>query len=284
MKFHYRIVNVFTQGPDPFSGNPLAVFEDARGMDDATMQRLALQFNLSETTFLLPSEKADVRVRIFTPAYEMPFAGHPTLGSAQVAASLGQGVESLTLELQAGLIPVSRQGRRWRLRANAPKTRDPGLSAPALAELLGLRADDLAGAPLWVDTGNEQLIVPLRSEAAVRRVQVRSTLLESLECIHGNPKVYTFTELGGDVVLARFFFPKAKGQMVQEDPATGSACANLGGYYLATGSSSPLARTITQGELTGRPSTLYLEVDGAGAIFVAGEVIELGSGVIELPD
>ena len=80
----FRIVNVFTVGGDRFSGNPLCVFEDARGISDEQMQSLARQMNLSETTFLLPSEKADARVRIFTPASELPFAGHPTLGTAKV--------------------------------------------------------------------------------------------------------------------------------------------------------------------------------------------------------
>ena len=84
--YAYRIVNVFAE--TPLAGNPLAVFEDARGLDDATMQALALQFNLSETTFVLPSDAATRRVRIFTPAFEMPFAGHPTLGTAHVVRAI----------------------------------------------------------------------------------------------------------------------------------------------------------------------------------------------------
>src|SRR3981081_786924 len=100
--YAYRIVNVFTQGRAPLSGNPLCVFERAQTLDAASMQALALQFNLSETTFILPSERATARVRIFTPSYEMPFAGHPTLGTAHVCRALGLGANSLRLGLRAG--------------------------------------------------------------------------------------------------------------------------------------------------------------------------------------
>src|SRR6476660_3178411 len=100
MRYAFRIVNVFTVGDDRFSGNPLCVFEDARGLSDAQMQALARQMNLSETTFVLPGEGANggPRVRIFTPGFEMPFAGHPTLGTASVVAT----GESVTLSMIAG--------------------------------------------------------------------------------------------------------------------------------------------------------------------------------------
>src|SRR3954468_9845630 len=97
--YAYRIVNVFTRNGGALTGNPLCVFEDGRGLDDATLQALALQFNLSETTFILPSSKATARVRIFTPSYEMPFAGHPTLGTAHVVRAL-KGGDRLTLEMK----------------------------------------------------------------------------------------------------------------------------------------------------------------------------------------
>src|SRR5579859_6929273 len=109
----YRIVNVFTENQGTLTGNPLCVFESAADIGSEQMQALALQFNLSETTFILPSTRAAARIRIFTPAYEMPFAGHPTLGSAHVCRALNLGGDSLTLETQAGLIPVSARGDRW---------------------------------------------------------------------------------------------------------------------------------------------------------------------------
>ena len=106
--YAYRIVNVFAE--TPLAGNALAVFEDGRGLDTATLQALALQLNLSETTFVLPSAKATARVRIFTPTFEMPFAGHPTLGTAHVVRDLTGAGDAVTLEMHAGVIPVSAQG------------------------------------------------------------------------------------------------------------------------------------------------------------------------------
>src|SRR5580658_11029595 len=120
----FRIVNVFTAAQGPFTGNPLCVFENGAGLSTEEMQALARQFNLSETTFILPSSRADARVRIFTPTYEMPFAGHPTLGTAHVCRALGLGGDSLRLEMQAGLIEVTAQNDRWTLTANAPHWRE----------------------------------------------------------------------------------------------------------------------------------------------------------------
>src|SRR5882762_2429900 len=120
----FRIVNVFTENQGPFTGNPLCVFENGGGLSGEQMQSLARQFNLSETTFILPSERANARVRIFTPSYEMPFAGHPTLGTAHVCRALGLAGDTLTLEMQAGIIPVHATQRRWTLQANAPSWRE----------------------------------------------------------------------------------------------------------------------------------------------------------------
>jgi predicted PhzF superfamily epimerase YddE/YHI9 len=205
----FRIVNVFTQGESPLTGNPLCVFENGADFDDATMQALALQFNLSETTFILPSETADARLRIFTPTYEMPFAGHPTLGTAHVCRALGLGANSLRLELRAGVVP-SRDG-------------------------FGM-------AYVFAETGTGRT--------------------------------------GAGRTVARFFFPQ--GTAMLEDPATGSATANFGGWCLAMQQPLPLLYEISQGEMAGRPSTLYLEVASDRHIRVSGDVVDLGSGTVTL--
>jgi trans-2,3-dihydro-3-hydroxyanthranilate isomerase len=275
----YRIVNVFTQGSRALSGNPLCVFERGQSLDEATMQALALQFNLSETTFILPSDRASARVRIFTPRYEMPFAGHPTLGTAHVCRALGLGGERLTLEMRAGVIAVRALDDRWTLQANAPTWREVTESRALLAGMLGLAERDLAERPLWVNAGREQLIVPLASEAAVRRVNVQAGLLAELKSVDGQSMVYVFAPAGAGM-LARFFFPV--GNSVREDPATGSATANLGGWLLAMGRGLPCEFDLSQGEYTGRASQLRLQVDAERRIFVSGEVIEIGRGTIKL--
>jgi trans-2,3-dihydro-3-hydroxyanthranilate isomerase len=276
----FRLLNVFAQPGVPFTGNPLCVFEDARGFDAATMQALAQQFNLSETTFLLPSASANARVRIFTPRYEMPFAGHPTLGSAAVCRALGLGGDALKLELAAGIIPVIADEQRWTLTANAPSWRELTLPAAELAGLLGLEAQDLLERPLWVKSGREQLIVPLASAAAVQRVAPDPLLFERVRSEDGQAMAYVFAPLGDERYLARFFFPL--GRSVLEDPATGSATANLGGWWLAMARPLPAALCISQGEQVGRPSTLYLDVAADQTIRVSGEVVEIGRGTVDL--
>jgi trans-2,3-dihydro-3-hydroxyanthranilate isomerase len=273
----YRIVNVFTQGENPFSGNPLCVFEDGESLDPATMQALALQFNLSETTFILPSTRAHARVRIFTPRYEMPFAGHPTLGSAHVCRALGLGPDSLTLEMPAGVISVTGVNNRWTLQAKEPSWREVQEPPALLANMLGVDVHEIGMRPLWVNTGTEQLIVPLTSEAAVRRAKPRAEVLSRLASKDGSGMAYVFAAMG-ERLLARFFFQQ--GSAILEDPATGSATANLGGWCLALARPLPCSFEIFQGEYAGRPSTLHLRVDALRHVLVSGEVIELGRGQV----
>jgi PhzF family phenazine biosynthesis protein len=281
MKLSYRIVNVFTQGGGKLTGNPLCVFEDGRGLSDAQMQALALQFNLSETTFIFPAEgAANARVRIFTPTYEMPFAGHPTLGTAHVVRAL-QGIgDEVQLLLQVGIIPVSATGDLWQLRANVATSRPAKATSAVLAEGLGLKEADLAAPALWVNSGTEQLIVPLASEDAVRRASPDATALQAMTQEGPRAQAYVFAPLGNGRLLSRFFF--CKGRSVVEDPATGSATANLGGWYLANGVALPTTQMISQGEFVGRPSSLRLHIDEERNVFVAGEVIELGRGYVEV--
>jgi len=144
----FRIVNVFTRGAS-LSGNPLCVFEDGSLVDDATMQALARQFNLSETTFILPSAKATARVRIFTPGYEMPFAGHPTLGTAHVVRALGRAGDAVALEMKAGIIPVNARGDRWTLQAIEPRSRAFELARQARQQKLDARVSPWSNE--WVE-------------------------------------------------------------------------------------------------------------------------------------
>lgn len=276
----FRVVNVFTQDGGKLSGNPLCVFEDGSGLDDATMQALARQFNLSETTFILPSNRANARVRIFTPDYEMPFAGHPTLGTAFVCRALQLGGDALTLEMQAGIIPVTAAGDRWTFQANAPTWREVTASRAEIANALQVTEADIGDRPLWVKAGKEQLIIPLRSEAAVRRVRPNVAVLSGIRNDEGQAHAYVFAELAPGRVLSRFFF--SGGGAMQEDPATGSATANLGGWMLASARALPQQFRISQGEYVARPSTLLLEIAADRRILVGGDVIEIGRGTIEL--
>ena len=280
MKHAFRILNVFALPEQRLSGNPLCVFEDARGLSGEQMQALALQFNLSETTFIQASDVATAHVRIFTPDFEMPFAGHPTLGTAHVVRELYRVGDAVTLQMKAGIIPVRASGDVWTLRANAPSTRAPDASREQLAAMLGLPMESIGPQPLWVNTGSEQLVIPLTSVSAVERVQPDMVLLDRYGSNVSERRlayVWADTPQG---VFARFFF--GRGPAIAEDPATGSAAANLGGWLLATGAALPAHRVVHQGDRVGRPSELHLTVDRERNIFVSGRVLELGRGVIDL--
>jgi trans-2,3-dihydro-3-hydroxyanthranilate isomerase len=273
--YKYRLLNVFAESP--LAGNALCVFEDARGMSDELMQALALQFNLSETTFSLPSQEATARARIFSPVTEFPFAGHPTLGSAAVARDLYDAGEHVTLEMKAGIIPVTCQDDVFTLKANAPKWRPVAESAEELGRLVNLPASAIAESPLWMDTGFEQLLIPLRSAEALREASVNPALAARYANEQGQIKIYLWA--GTAPVHARFFFTRGPG-MIGEDPGTGSACANLGGWMRATGRALPLNVTVRQGDHLGRPCRLHLSVDAEQNIFVGGRVVEIGRGEV----
>lgn len=279
--YAFRLVNVFAE--TPLAGNPLCVFEDARGLDDPTMQALALQFNLSETTFVLPSARASARVRIFTPTFEMPFAGHPTLGTAHVVRALRGGGGRVTLEMKAGVIAVEARGDAWTLEANAPRQRPPDASRAELAAMLGLRESDVLPGALWVDTGSEQLLIPLASTDAVERASPDALLMQRHGSNAARAMAYVFAADEGSAtpsMRVRFFFPK-HGAVV-EDPGTGSACANLGGWLLATGATLPVRLDVHQGERVGRPCRLGLEVTADRRILVSGRVVEIARGTVTL--
>ena len=278
----FRLVNVFAESP--LGGNPLCVFEDARGLDAATMQALALQFNLSETTFLFPADDPEAarRVRIFTPMFELPFAGHPTLGSAHVVASMLGGADKLGLQMLAGVVPVAAHGDRWTLEARAPQVHAPRCTRAELAQMLGIEADEVLDGALWVDTGAEQLIIPVASPEVVARCRPSPELL--VRYAVGEKRrglAYVWARAGAHDIRVRFFLEKHGGLL--EDPGTGSACANLGGWFVARGERLPLDVNVHQGDQVGRPCRLGLRVDADKRIFVSGRVIELGRGEITLP-
>lgn len=278
----FRILNVFAESP--LGGNPLCVFEDGEGLDSATMQALALQFNLSETTFILDGSEpsATKRVRIFTPTFEMPFAGHPTLGTAHVVRSLTGVGDAVRLQMQAGIIPVHAQADRWTLQAGSPTWHASGRTRAEIAVMLGIEERDVGDNDLWVDTGSEQWVIPLATPAAVERC--RPAASDLARCSVGQKRrglAYVWARVDDRRIRVRFFLDRL-GSVV-EDPGTGSACANLGGWFLAQNPVLPLSFDVLQGDHLGRSCRLGLTVDDQRRIFVSGRVIEIGRGEIDLP-
>lgn len=281
MRLRYRLLNVFAREGEPFSGNALCVFEDGTGLSDDQMQALARQLNLSETTFLVhPVDGADAGVRIFTTAYEMPFAGHPTLGTAHVVRALGLGGDRLGLSMPAGVIPVEAEGDCWTLTAN-PGRIEADLDTEDLAAALQLGPRTVLAPAQQVSVGTSQVMAGVADAEAVgraRAVPAAFAAYAGMGRSGGEALVYVWAEVEPGRIVARALI--SDGTVVQEDPATGSACSNLGAVLAAQGRSGTW--TVSQGEQVSRPSTLRLDVDAAGTVRVGGLVRELGTGTLEL--
>lgn len=277
--YSYRLVNVFTD--TVFGGNPLAVFVDGRGLRDEEMQMIARQMNLSETVFLFPSDIADAHLRIFTPSYEMPFAGHPTLGSAFVLSEQRTSGSVLRLETLAGVIPVCMDGMHFTLKANEPKQRPADLSRAEAAATFRLSVDAIASDPVWLDTGSEQLLIQLNSREAVLAARPDLERFYRNCCAQPDKQdAYLWHQANGVATVRLFFGDQGS---IREDPGTGSACANLGGWCVLNGEPLPLSWRVEQGHCLQRLNRLSLAVSVQGEIRVGGDVTSVGQGELCLP-
>ena len=279
--YRYRILNVFAQ--QAYAGNPLAVFEEAEGLSTARMLQLTQQLNLSESTYILKQEQShggDARVRIFTPGYEMPFAGHPSLGTAwTLAQSSAPGGKTLVqLGLNAGVIPVEVDNDYATLTANAPSYRAAAPNAQ-LAAALSIREDAIAATPEFVNTGSEQMVIPLRSPADVAACRpITHDFIAAASNNEGRACALVWAWANAEEIIARFFW--VQGGMAGEDFGTGSACANLGGWMLrhVPDLKLPLRATMIQGHSVGRLAHVGLTLEADRRIRVGGRVVQVGSG------
>jgi trans-2,3-dihydro-3-hydroxyanthranilate isomerase len=300
MALSYLHYDVFTR--EPLLGNQLAVFTDARGLDANLMQRLALEMNFAESTFILPAERGDtdIRMRIFTPRVEMPMAGHPTIGSTFALAEIGTirpGAARFVFGLNIGPIPVDLEWAGTQLRFAWMTQSNPQFGPvvherAAVASALGLGLDDLAGdLPVQqLSCGVPILLTPLRDHEAVDRAVSDAAAFKRLRAYTGlEMPIYLFalSPVGSDqTVYSRMFAPEFG---IVEDPATGSAGGPLGCYLVEHGLvSGDAAQHIVslQGVAMGRASRIHVAIDGvAGAITrvrVGGEAVLVARGELVL--
>jgi len=296
----FHLVDVFAESP--YGGNELAVVRDAGRLSTSEMQKIAREFNFSETTFIVSSENSAVRaarlfkVRIFTPTRELPFAGHPTLGTAYVIQKfiMGKRVSDITLDLKVGRIPVTfvygRGGELTRLwmRQVEPTFGKERLNAKELSKVLGIRPDDVDRRfPIVeVSTGVPFIIVPLRNLDAVKRCRVDGKSCDDLLQKVGEEGILVFSpearEAGDDLSVR--VFVEAFG--VPEDAATGSGNGCLAAYlsHYRYFRSEKVNAKVDQGHEIGRPSKIYLkahEERGSLRVYVGGHVASVGVGKFE---
>jgi trans-2,3-dihydro-3-hydroxyanthranilate isomerase len=298
-EYRFRQVDVFTDRI--FGGNPLAVVLAAEGISDEEMQAIGREMNLSETTFILPPSRPEyaAHVRIFTPSRELPFAGHPTIGTSYVLADEGllpAGAQSIVLEEGIGPVPVRFEGDSARptfawMRHGDAEFEAPLLDRAGIAESLGLtEADLIPEVPIEVgSTGLPHIYVPLRDRATVDRAWVNLPRL--IEAV-GAPKPYGVFVLAPDAdpaagkVYSRMFAPQ---DGIAEDPATGSASGPLGAYLVRHGlvtARDEVQIVSEQGTKMGRQSFIHirLRMDGGqpGSIEVGGSTVPVLDGVLRL--
>jgi trans-2,3-dihydro-3-hydroxyanthranilate isomerase len=300
-KRSYHLVDVFTDRA--FGGNPLAVFLDGRGLSDALMQTIAKEFNLSETTFVLPpgNPANDFRVRIFTPAEELPMAGHPTVGTTFVLTRAGlvrPGRErtKITLEEGVGPIPVAIDWENGKpsfieMQQPLPKFGPTIEDRAGIAEMLSLETQAIrADLPIQVvSCGVPFLFVPVKTLEAIRRIRFRRDVEERLKLPEQNIFVFTTeTEFPGSGVHSRMFSPSLG---VSEDAATGGATGPLGCYLVrhhVIPSESELRCVSEQGVEMGRPSFLHIRIKHTAGeitgVHVGGNCWYMGSGQLELAE
>jgi trans-2,3-dihydro-3-hydroxyanthranilate isomerase len=300
--YEFHTLDVFTQ--KRFGGNPLAVFPDAGGLGTELMQQIAREMNLSETTFVLPSEnsRALCRVRIFTPSSELPFAGHPTVGTGYLLATLGriplrEERATAVFEEGVGLVPIevrARAGKPDFVQLTAAKLPEFGPLPPdreQLAALLGIQPPDIlegADRPRAASCGVPFLFVPVRDRSVLARASPDIARWHAILGQYWARDVFIFSrdpELPGSNLRARMFAPE---HGIAEDPATGAACAALGGYLAerATISDGTLRCVVEQGFEMKRPSLLHVETDLKGgritAVRVGGHAVLVSHGSLKL--
>ena len=290
MKLRYLTADVFTERR--FGGNPLAVFPDASGLSDAQMQTIARELALSETAFVFPAKdpKHTFALRIFTPAVELPFAGHPTIGSAIVLATIGRiakrgtivfeeraGPVTVVLDDHAPILSATLQSPRLPLRVPGAVT-----DAAALAAVLGLDANALGPPAEGYSAGVPFLFVPVATQRALAAIDLNLAQWRDTLAASPAPHLFALTMddwTNGRHVYARMFAP-AMG--IAEDPATGGACAALAGFLSDRQAvRTTTAWTVDQGREMGRPSRLNVQ-----AILQNGTLaqVEVGGSAVLVAD
>ena len=281
-QYPFHLVNVFAE--THFGGNPLAVFPHADGLNDEQMQSIAQQFNLSETVFIfaptdLHGTKAVANLRIFTPNYEMPLAGHPTLGSGFILKSLNDLPSQFVVNTQAKSVEIFTHDSRVDIKIQGYKAAQSLADKATLAKVSGLMPDDMTGHAYFINSGTQQILVELTNRQALANVQIDMAKLRELNIDNPfktteEPSIY-YWFANGEIIHSRMFFEQNK--ILVEDSGTGSACANLGAYFISQ-NHYPISKAIHQGDDMGRPNRLTLKVDNEQNIFVGGNVIKVGKG------
>lgn len=278
----YYLLDVFTD--QPFSGNQLAVFLNAEGLPAATMQAIACELNLAETVFLSAATKPNhYPMRIFTPTSELPFAGHPTIGTAQLLAELGlvKREQTLVLHPPVGELLIRYSGKKAALTTAKSASITPStLDQKAAAKLLGLQQHQVIGTPVISSCGLAFHLIELSDPAALNNIQISAAMWADAVAPSGTEQIYLYVIEASDssaTTLRSRMFSREHG--LCEDPATGSAAAALTGYLATLNKTTRW--TIHQGVEMGRASVIETHME-SDLVQVGGHAVLVGKGELYL--
>lgn len=271
----FYIVNVFAK--TAWSGNPLAIVPDADHLDTATMQKIARQFNLSETVFICSTPDHAAQLRIFAPLYELAFAGHPTIGAAFWLHTHRHLDPPFVLKTANSSPEITFNCDQYGFTLTHYETRPCEIPRQTLAQMIGVTEPDLGEQPMWISLGGWQLMIPLNSAQAVHHAQPNLSYLSEFGVDEQN--LYIWHEADHQVT-SRYFYQEAC--TCVEDPGTGSAAACLGAWAHHHGL-TPIDWQITQAQAIDRPNYLHLSVDTQGVIYVGAQVVDVAHGYITIP-
>lgn len=278
MDLTYRILNVFAESKDPFSGNAVCLFEQGSGLSDETMMSIARQLNL-ETVFIRASTPTSADITFYAPHGKSRFAGSASLGTAFVIHEMyGQRVPMVLTDSDGQQMNMQPSGKdNWAVRAREGYARKLKSSPQILASLVGLPMSAISDEVMVIDAGRSGVVLPVNTPDDVTNAHLDARMLHSYAMLlNTEPQVYVWAHSAPDAIVSRMFYGPSGG--VVEVAATGSGAANLGNWFAAHGRHGTWR--IRQGAAVGRPSVLDLEVRPDNTVYVGGHVNHVATGTI----
>ncbi len=271
----YYWVNVFTTKQD--QGNPLPVVILEETLSKQSMQAIAKIFNQSETVFIENAEHEQPQLHIYTPMQELPFAGHPIIGALEVLTEIQPSKRIQTIRCNAGLIDThfDNNNIHWIKAPVNPTSRASTLDIKTTGKMLGLESNQILHAPVWINSGSEQLLVQIQDFTKIDNIQLNAELFAQHATLYAGRTMIYLWAIHPDGIYCRYLY--LKNGIIGEDSGTGSAAANLGGWHLLQDQTNIELR-IQQGTLLGQESILYLQVNDNREIWIGGQNRMMGTG------
>lgn len=275
---HYAWINVFTTKQN--QGNPLPVVILEKPLPPQSMQQIATMFNQSETIFIEDAHGEIPLLHIYTPAHELPLAGHPIIGALEMLHSLRPENPVQKVRCKAGIVATTFESEKniyWIKAPAIPVARPSALDIPLTAKMLGLSDTQIISAPIWLNSGSEQLLVQIKDANAIDNLNIDLTLFTQYATLYpGRTMLYLWAKEENNI-YARYIY--LHNGAIREDSGTGSAAANLGGWHLLQDQKN-IEYRIQQGTHFGQESILFLKVTAHHEIWIGGQNYPLGSGTL----